>query len=60
MMVGDISASMNELPNDKSPGIDGRRSGRLNDVLSVLSQAMLKHRFRFMLTMIYDGLNIKE
>ena len=50
--VNDISASINELPNDKSPGIDGpmsehykNSSYRLNVALSVLLQAMLKHGF---------------
>ena len=60
--VNDISASINELPNDKSPGIDGLMSEHfrnasycLNVALSILLQAMLKHGFlpkQFMLTMI--------
>ena len=46
--VNDISASINELPNDKSPGIDGlmaehfkNASYRLNVALSVLLHAIL-------------------
>ena len=68
--VNDISASINELPNDKSPGIDGlmsehfkNASYRLNVALSVLSQAMLKHGFlpkQFMLTTIVPILKSKN
>ena len=48
--VSDISDAISELPNDKSPRIDGlmsehleNASYRLNVVLSVVLQAMLKH-----------------
>ena len=68
--VNDISASINGLPNDKSPGIDGlmsehfkNASYRLNVALSVLLQAMLKHGFipkQFMLTMIVPILKNKN
>ena len=68
--VNDISTSINELPNDKSPGIDGlmsehfkNASYRLNVALSVLLQAMLKHGFlpkQFMLTMIVPKLKSKN
>ena len=68
--VNDISASINELPNDKSPGIDGlmcehfkKASYRLNVALSVLLQARLKHVFlpkQFMLTMIVPILKSKN
>ena len=68
--VNDISASINELPNDKSPGIDGlmcehfkNASYRLNVALSVLLQVMLKHGFppkQFMLTMIVPILKSKN
>ena len=60
--VNDISDSINELPNDRSPEIDGLMSEhfknayyRLNVALSVLFQALLKHGFlpkQFILTMI--------
>ena len=68
--VNDISASINELQNEKSPGIDGLMSAhfknasyRLNVVLSVFLQAMLKHGFlpkQFMLTMIVPILKSKN
>ena len=68
--VNDISASINEVPNDKSPGIDGlmsehfkNASYRLNVAISVLLQAMLKHGFlpkQFMLTMIVPILKSKN
>ena len=67
--VSDISDAISELPNDKSPGIDGlmfehfkNASYRLNVVLSVILQAMLKHGFfpkQFMLTMIVPILKSK-
>ena len=68
--VSDISDAISELPNDKSPGIDGlmsehfkNASYRLNVVLSVVLQAMLKHGFfpkQFMLTMIVPILKSKN
>ena len=68
--VNAISASINELPNDKSPRIDGlmsehfkNASYRLNVALSVSLQAMLKHGFlpkQFMLTMIVQILKSKN
>ena len=68
--VNDISASINELPNDKSPGIDSlmsehfkNASYRLNVALSVLLPVMLKHAFltkQFMLTMIVPVLKSKN
>ena len=68
--VSDISDAISELPNDKSPGIDGlmsehfkNASYRLNVVLSVVVQAMLKHGFfpkQFMLTMIVPILKSKN
>ena len=61
--VDDISASINELLYDKSPGIGGlmsenskNASYRFHVALSVLLQAMLKHGFlpkQIMLTMIF-------
>ena len=68
--VSDISDAISEFPNDKSPGIDGlmsehlkNASYRLNVVLSVVLQVMLKHRFfpkQSMLTMIVPILNSKN
>ena len=68
--VSDISDAISELPNDKSPGIDGlmsehfkNASYRLNVVLSVVLQAMLKHGFfpkQFMLNMIVPILKSKN
>ena len=70
--VHDISASINELPNDNPPppGTDGlmskhfkNASYRLNVVLSILSQAVLKHGClpkQFMLTRIIPILTSKS
>ena len=65
--VSDISDAISELPNDKSPGIDGLMSEHFKNasyvVLSVVLQAMLKHGFfpkQLMLTMIVPILKSKN
>ena len=70
MKVSNISDAISELPNDKSAGLDGfmsehlkNASYRLNVVLSVVLQAMLKHRFfpkQSMLTTIVPILKSKN